>query len=98
MNKNSVLKYVGHDYVAGRRQAFTNNKTYKIVAGRGDGVPRNNGTLGAYIQSPLGFVVNDDNRNLSYRTFSDNWELVKDSGEVSWYKPESSIDQFLSQR
>ena len=37
-------------------------------------------------------VVNDDNRNLCYRTFSDNWELVKDSGEVSWYKPESNMD------
>ncbi|UIU47100.1 hypothetical protein [Escherichia phage SKA49] len=87
MNKNSVLRYVGKT-----NYNFTNGKKYKIVAGRGDGVPRNNGTLGAYIQSPLGFVVNDDNRNLCYRTFSDNWELVKDSGEVSWYKPESNMD------
>lgn len=87
MNKNSILRYVGKT-----NYNFTNGEKYKIVAGRGDGVPRNNGTLGAYIQSPLGFVVNDDNRNLCYRTFSDNWELVKDSGEVSWYKPESNMD------
>ena len=87
MNKNSILRYVGKT-----NYNFTNGKEYKIVAGRGDGVPRNNGTLGAYIQSPLGFVVNDDNRSLCYRTFTDNWELVKDSGEVSWYKPESNID------
>lgn len=64
MNKNSVLKYVGHDYIAGRRQAFTNNKTYKIVAGRGDGVPRNNGTLGAFIQSTTSCVVVDDDKTI----------------------------------
>lgn len=87
MNKGSIVKFVGETCYS-----FTHGKKYKIVAGRGDGVPRNNGTLGAYIQSPLGFVVNDDNRNLSYRTFSNLWELVKDSGDVSWYKPESNID------
>lgn len=87
MNKNSIVKYVGKT-----SPSFTKGKKYKIVAGRGDGVPRNSGTLGAYIQSPLGFVVNDDNRNLSYRTFSNLWELVEDSGEVSWYKTESNID------
>lgn len=87
MNKNSIVKYVGET-----NHYFTNGKKYKIVAGRGDGVPRNNGTLGAYSQSPLGFVVNGDNRNLCYRTFSNLWELVKDSGEVSWYKPESNMD------
>ena len=87
MNKNSILRYVGET-----DHYFTKGKKYKVVAGRGDGVPRNNGTLGAYIQSHLGFVVNDDNRNLSYRTFSNLWELVKDSGEVSWYKPESNMD------
>ncbi len=87
MNKNSFLRYVGKT-----NYNFTNGKKYKIVAGLCDGLPRNNGRLGEYIQYPLGFVVNDDNRNLCYRTFSDNWELVKDSGEVSWYKPESNMD------
>lgn len=87
MNKNSIVKYVGET-----NSSFTKGKKYKIVAGRGDGVPRNSGTLGAYIQSPLGFVVIDDNNVLLYRTFSNLWELVKDSGEVSWYKPESNID------
>lgn len=87
MNKNSILRYVGKT-----NYNFTNGKKYKIVAGRGDGVPRNNGTLGAYIQSPLGFVVVDDNNVLLYRSFTNMWELVKDSGEVSWYKPESTID------
>ena len=87
MNKNSILRYVGKT-----NYNFTNGKKYKIVAGRGDGVPRNNGTLGAYIQSPLGFVVNDDNNVLLYRSFSNLWELVEDSGEVSWYKPESNMD------
>ena len=87
MNKNSIVKYVGET-----NSSFTKGKKYKIVAGRRDGVPRNSGTLGAYIQSPLGFVVIDDNNVLLYHTFSNLWELVKDSGEVSWYKPESSID------
>lgn len=88
MNKNSVLKYVGHDYVAGRCQAFTHNKNYKIVAGRGDGVPRNNGTFGAFIQSTTSCVVVDDNKNFHQIEVNDNWELVSDSGDVSWYKPE----------
>lgn len=88
MNKNSILKYVGHDYVAGRRQAFTYNKKYKIVAGRGDGVPRNNGTLGAFIQSTTSCVVVDDNKNFHQIEVNHNWELVQDSGDVSWYKGE----------
>lgn len=88
MNKNSIIKYVGHDYVAGRRQAFTHNKKYKIVAGRGDGVPRNNGTLGAFIQSATSCVVVDDNKNFHQIEVNHNWELVQDSGNVSWYKGE----------
>lgn len=88
MNKNSILKYVGHDYVAGRRQAFTHNKKYKIVAGRGDGVPRNSGTLGAFIQSTTSCVVVDDNKNFHQIEVNHNWELVQDSDDVSWYKGE----------
>ena len=87
MNKNSIVKYVGET-----NPSFTKGKEYKIVAGRGDGVPRNSGALGAYIQSPLGFVVINDNNVPLYRSFSNLWELVKDSGEVSWYKPESNMD------
>ena len=88
MNKNSIIKYVGHDYVAGRRKAFTHNKKYKIVAGRGDGVPRNNGTLGAFIKSTTSCVVVDDNKNFHQIEVNHNWELVQDSGDVSWYKGE----------
>lgn len=88
MNKNSVLKYVGHNYIVGRRQVFTHNKTYKIVAGRGDGVPRNNGTLGAYIQSTTSCVVIGDDKNYYQIECNHNWELVFESDDVSWYKNE----------
>lgn len=76
MNKGSLLKFVGE----GGYPDFTKDKVYTIVAGQGDGVPRNNGTLGAYIKDDKTFVIEDNFNNFRIRIFNErNWELVEDA-------------------
>lgn len=86
MNKGALVKWVGHDFVGNKATNLTRKKDYKVVAGQGDGVPRNDGTLGAYIQNEHQFVIEDDRGNLRVCTInSPNWKLI-DGGE-STYTP-----------
>lgn len=91
MNKNSVLRFVGkaseHNY------DYTEKKIYHVYAGYGDGVPRNNGTFGAYIKNRNTAVIIDDRG--SYRTINVNnpiWKIVHESGTESWTKPSNGKD------
>lgn len=89
MNKGSLVRWVGNDYRGNKRSGFTRKKVYKVLAGQGDGVPRNDGKLGAYIQNEHQFVVEDDCRNLRLQTIkSSDWELVKEAESSYVPKPD----------
>lgn len=88
MNKGSIVKLIGMFYY-GRPTNLTLNKEYKVLAGQGDGVPRNDGKLGAYIQDDHTFVIEDDRGNLRVQTInSPAWELVKAAESNYLPKPE----------
>lgn len=89
MIKDSIVKWVGHDFIGGKSSGFTRKKGYKVLAGQGDGVPRNDGTLGAYIRDEITFAVEDDRGNVRVQSIkSSNWELVE-VGKSSYVpKPE----------
>lgn len=76
MNKGARVRFVGKEVP----HYLTKGKIYTIVAGQGDGVPRNDGTLGAYIKDDKTFVIEDDFRSFHIRVFNDrNWKLVEDA-------------------
>lgn len=89
MNKGALVKWCGHDFVGSKSTNLTRKKVYKVVAGQGDGVPRNDGTLGAFIQNEHQFVIEDDCGNFRVCTInSTNWKLV-DGGKSTYVpKPE----------
>lgn len=76
MNKSSKVRFIGNCW----HPKFTHGKVYKIIAGKGDAVPRADGLLGAFIQTNEIFVVRDDHRLLSVKNFlSGEWELVEEA-------------------
>lgn len=86
MNKGALVKFMGDTYVDWRLTGFTPKEVYKVIAGQGDGVPRNNGTLGAFIQNDHTFVVEDDRGNCRVCTInSPDWKLIH--GGKSNYHP-----------
>ena len=71
MNKGSILCFVGES-----EKGFTKHKPYVAIAGYGDGVPRNDGKLGAFIKDENSFVVEDDNNNCRVVSMnSGKWKL-----------------------
>lgn len=89
MNKGALVKWVGPEYVGKKSTSLTKKKVYKVIAGQGDGVTRDNGTLGAFIQNEHQFVIEDDAKHCRVCTISSpNWKLV-DGGESTYVpKPE----------
>lgn len=86
MNKGALVSWQGVSHVTN----FTNKKVYRVIAGQGDGVPRNNGTLGAYIQGDKQFVVEDDRGNCRVCSInSKDWKLVRDAKSNYVPKPEA---------
>lgn len=74
MNKDSILIFKGED------KYLTYGQMYPVLAGKGDGVPRNDDKLGAFIQNDHAFVIEDDKgfmRNLSFK--SGDWEMYKET-------------------
>lgn len=91
MNKGSLVSWHGYDYIGGKCSKFTRKKIYKVVAGLGDGVPRNDGTLGAFIKSETHFVVEDDCGNLRVQSVSSsNWKLIRAASSDYKPKPEAA--------
>ena len=91
MNKGSLIQWVGRECVGNKHTGFTPKKSYKVVAGIGDGVPRNDGTLGAFIQSPYTFVVEDDYGNLRQQSIrSANWVITSEAPTTYKPKPEAA--------
>lgn len=84
MNKGALVKWMGCTTAN-----LTNKEVYKVIAGQGDGVPRNNGTLGAFIQNENNFVIEDDAKHCRLCTInSPNWKLIH-GGESNYHpKPE----------
>lgn len=84
MNKGSKVLFVGsnHPY-------FTKGHVHKVLAGRGDGVPRNDGKLGAFIQNDFQFVVEDAKGNLRLVSMkSGNWKILEEAKSAYVPKPE----------
>lgn len=91
MNKGALVSWHGHDYIGGRASNFTRKKIYRVIAGQGDGVPRNDGTLGAYIQGDKQFVVEDDCGNCRVCSIGNpDWKLVRDAKSNYVPKPEAA--------
>lgn len=89
MNKGSMVLYCGAEHDFKGRNNFTKKKAYKVLAGQGDGVPRNDGKLGAFIQNEHQFVVEDDRGNLRVQTItSKDWKLIKEVESTYVPKPE----------
>ena len=87
MNKGALVKWLGVSHVTN----FTNGKGYKVIAGQGDGVPRNNGTLGAFIQNESQFVVEDDRGNCRVCSITNtNWKLIHAGHSNYVPKPEAA--------
>lgn len=71
MNKGDKIIYKG-EFAKG----FTKNREYTVTAGQGDGVPRNDGKLGAFIQNEYQFVIEDDFKHCRLLTIkSGNWRV-----------------------
>lgn len=80
MNKGALVEWVGHNAAD-----LTNKKVYKVIAGQGNGVPRDNGTLGAFIQNEHHFVIEDDAKHCRVCTInSPYWKLIH-GGESSYH-------------
>ncbi|AWN08594.1 hypothetical protein HOT32_gp11 [Erwinia phage Faunus] len=89
MNKGSVIKFIGETFVGYRCPNLTKGKKYKVIAGKGDGVPRNNGTLGAFIQTDDTVVISDDLHNYKIVKINSNWEVVSEAESGHQQKPVS---------
>lgn len=89
MNKGALVKWLGAEHVGKKSTNFTRKEVYKVIAGQGDGVPRNDGTLGAFIQNDHTFVVEDNAGNCRVCTInSPDWKLIH-GGESNYHpKPE----------
>lgn len=86
MNKGAVVNFSGKD------KNLTTGKNYKVVAGQGDGTPRNgaNGTLGAFLQNESEFIIVDDRGLYRLRSIKNaDWTLVKDV--ESPYRPKRQL-------
>lgn len=62
---------------------FTNGKVYPVLAGKGDGVPRNDGKTGAFIKNDTAFVIENDRGYVQMcSTQSGNWSVVEEAAGV----------------
>lgn len=80
MNKGSRVRFIGDS----KDYSFVKHRIYTVTAGQFDGVPRNDGTLGAYIQNDHQFTVNDEHHNSRLQSMnSGDWICVHE--EASQY-------------
>lgn len=88
MNKGALVSWHGEEHCGKKSTSLTRKKIYKVIAGQGDGVPRNDGTLGAFIQNEHQFVIEDDAGNCRVCTInSPNWKLVREGKSTFHAKP-----------
>ena len=83
MNKGTILRFIGVDSPEKSCRwngvGLITGRHYKVVAGLGDGVPRNDGKLGAFIKDTNTFVVSDSNKDYRIKSFlTGEWEIVKE--------------------
>lgn len=83
MNKGTILRFIGVDSKEKSCRwsgvGLITGRHYQVVAGLGDGVPRNDGKLGAFIKDPNTFVVSDSNKDFRIKSFlSGEWEIVEE--------------------
>lgn len=84
MNKGSKVIYIGET-----NSDFTKGHVHKVLAGQGDGVPRNDGKLGAYIQNEHQFVVENWKKHFKLVSMkSGNWKIVEEAESAYVPKPE----------
>lgn len=83
MNKGTKLRFIGVD--SPKKSCRWNGvglitgEIYRVKAGLGDGVPRNDGKVGAFIKDPNTFVVSDSNGDYRIKSFlSGQWEIVEE--------------------
>lgn len=89
MNKGALVAWQGSEHSGKKSTRLTCKKVYKVVAGQGDGVPRNDGTLGAFIQNEHQFVIEDNAHNFRVCTInSPDWKLVRKGHSTFHAKPE----------
>lgn len=82
MIKNSRVRFNGTKHVLFSN--FTKHREYTVLAGVGDGLPRNDGLTGAYITSDTLLVVKDDAGLIRHLTFNPEiWELVYEA-QTTW--------------
>lgn len=92
VTKNSIVNYQGPNYNIGcGPTGFEMGKGYKVVAGFGDGVPRNDGTVGGFIQSETQFVVVDEQGNYRQQSSTNGlWVLVHAAPNLNPVKPDKA--------
>lgn len=74
MVRGSIIKWINDS-----NAWFTKNQLYVIHAGQGDGIPRSDGTLGAYIQSENQFAVLCDRNYTLLKVWNeDDWKMVEE--------------------
>lgn len=75
MIKGTQIKFIGNEYKT--RYHLTKGRTYTVLAGLGDGVPRNDGKVGAFIQSELAFAIEDDMHLIRQVAFNEqDWKII----------------------
>lgn len=72
-------------------RGLTHQREYTIIAGQGDGVPRCDGKLGAFIQNKSQFVIEDDFGAPRLMAFTfEKWGLSYLSPTANRMKPEAA--------
>lgn len=92
MNFGGKVKYIGDT-----TSQFTYGRQYPVVAGYGDGVPRNDGRIGAFIKNESTFIVEDD-KGFFYQASlkSGNWKVVAEG--VQTYFPSKLVNPIPASR
>lgn len=99
MNRGSIVEYVGEEVSNIFRTNFIVGRKYRVKAGIGDGVPRNNGTLGAKIIDQNIFVVVDESGNYIIQSMKGGkWKLVEEAKATSWVKSEKPSPVYREKR
>ena len=87
MTKDDVVHFIGN------KEGFTHGRNYTVLAGAGDGLPRNDGLLGAYIKSDTLLVVRDDSKQIRHLNFqSGDW--IRIHREESTWVPKPEVEVF----
>ncbi|AGV99222.1 hypothetical protein PM1_006 [Pectobacterium phage PM1] len=92
MNFGGKVKYIGDT-----TSQFTYGRQYPVVAGYGDGVPRQDGRIGAFIKDANVFVIEDNSGHFYQGSLaSGNWKAI-DEG-VQTYFPNEQLNPIPASR